>query len=226
MLETLDKIVLSKNVVEDFYNEYKNNIKFRDWLDKLIPEIKKCEQQEQNNPWHKYNVLGHILHSVQNMNNMTNDLEYNEKRLLSYTMLFHDIGKPDCHIRRMKNGKMIDSFFNHNIKSEEIAKRVLPRLNFSENDSKIIEKLVLKHDIFMFIKLEKTDNPYWKQLTNEVILEEIEDLNLVGDGYKLMKYLIWVGRSDNLAQNEKMTAESLKMFDKFEMMLDVLEKQR
>lgn len=226
MLETLDKIVLSKNVVEDFYSEYKNNIKFKNWLDKLIPEIKRCEQQEQNNPWHKYNVLGHILHSVQNMNNMTNDLEYNEKRLLSYTMLFHDIGKPDCHIRRMKNGKMIDSFFNHNIKSEEIAKRVLPRLNFSENDSKIIEKLVLKHDIFMFIKLEKTDNPYWKQLTNEVVLEEIEDLNLVGDGYKLMKYLIWVGRSDNLAQNEQMTAESLKMLDKFETMLDVLEKQR
>jgi len=222
MLEILDKVILSENVVEDFYNEYKNNVKFKNWLDDVIPEIKKCEDQKQNNPWHKYNVLGHILHSVEEMNNMTKDLEYNEKRLLAYTMFFHDIGKPDCHIRRNKNGKMIDSFFNHNIKSEEIVKRILPRLNFNERDSKIIEKLVLKHDIFMFIKLEKTDNPYWKQLSNDVIEEEIDDLNLVGDGFKLMKYLIWVGRSDNLAQNEKMTGESLKMLEKFEEMLENL----
>ena len=37
-----------------------------------------------------------------------------------------------------------------------------------------------------------------------------------------MKYLIWVGRSDNLAQNEKMTGESLKMLEKFEEMLEKL----
>ena len=222
MLELLDKVILSKNVVEEFYNEYKHNDKFRKWLDENIPEIRKCEEQRQDNPWHKYNVLGHILHSVEAMNSMTNGLNYNERKMLAYTMLFHDIGKPDSHIRRRKNGRWQDSFFNHNLKSEEIAKRVLPKLNFNENECKIIEKLVLKHDIFMFIKLEKTDNPYWKQLSNDVIEEEIDDLNLVGDGFKLMKYLIWVGRSDNLAQNEKMTGESLKMLEKFEEMLEKL----
>lgn len=222
MIKRLDEILLSENVVENFYKAFNSDNEFKKLLDQFIPEIEDCENREQDNPWHKYNVLGHLLHSVQAMNNQTKDLDFKERRMLAYVMLFHDIGKPATHIRRMKNGKMQDSFFDHNVKSEEIAKRVLPILGFDESERKIMQKLIFKHDIFMYIKLEETNNPHWRKLTNEIIKEEISDLNEVGDGYKLMKYLIWVGRSDNLAQNEKMTGDSLKMLDKFEQMLSEL----
>ena len=33
-----------------------------------MPQVEDCKNQEQNNPWHKYNVLDHILHSVEEMN--------------------------------------------------------------------------------------------------------------------------------------------------------------
>ena len=219
-IELLDSIMLSNNVYSDFYAIYSDNIEFKKWLDDLLPEIDLCEKQQQNNPWHKYNVLGHILYSVQAMNNLTRGMNYDTQRMLAYTMLLHDIGKPNTHIVRQKNGELIDSFFNHNIESCKVAKRVLGKLNFNSDQVEIISKLVYKHDIFMFIRLKDSGNRYHRVLSYKLISEEIEDLNQVGDGYTLLKYLVMVGRSDNLAQNEKMTAESLKLLDTFDTMLD------
>ena len=42
-------------------------------------------------------------------------------------------------------------------------------------------------------------------VSNELIQEEIQDLNSIGDGEYWLKNLVLVGRSDNMAQNEKMT---------------------
>ena len=226
MLNLLNQILLSNNVVEQFYEEWNNNQDFRNWLNKTIPELELCEKQQQNNPWHKYNVLGHILHSVEAMNKQTIGMEENERRLLAYTMLFHDIGKPEKHITREKDGKVIDSFFEHNVASEKIARKNLPLLNFSKKEINIIAKLVYKHDIFMFIKLNKTNNPYWKTLSKELILEEIKDLSSVGNGQNLMRWLVMVGRADNLAQNEKMTAESLDLLNAIDKILNTLEQNK
>ena len=223
MIKKLDSILLGDNVVDNFYNTYNSDPLFKKWLDNILPEIELCEKQCQRNPWHKYNVLGHILHSVDAMNSQTKDLPDRDRRLLAYTMFLHDIGKPACHIVRKKDGKMIDSFFNHNIESAKIAKRSAESLGFDNNDAIILEKLVYKHDIFMFIKDYSTTNQHWRQLTPSLIEDEISDLNLVGDGAKLMKYLVMVGRSDNLAQNEKMTAESLALTKRFDELL--LERQ-
>lgn len=221
----LDNIILSSDVVNLFHEAYKN-ADMKTWIDENIPHIKLCAEQQQNNPWHKYNVLDHILHSVEEMNKQTINMKNNERRILAYTMLFHDIGKPDTHIVREKNGVMIDSFFNHNKRSTEIAKDILPKLNFSEKEANIILKLIYKHDIFMFITLDKTTNPYHKQLNNDLLEKEIKDLDKVGDGKKLLSWLTLVGRSDSLAQNEKMTANAHKLLDKFEEMLNIKNKPR
>ena len=221
-IQKLDEILLSNNVVENFYNEWQNITEFKNWINKVLPEIELCKNQQQRNPWHKYNVLDHILHSVEEMNKQTKNMDYTIRRRLAYTMLLHDIGKPIHHIERMKDGVKIDSFFEHNIGSEKIARRVLPLLNFSESEIEIICKLIYKHDIFMFIKDFPTKNPHWRTLNFQVLKQEISDLNLVGNGIELMSQLIMVGRSDNLAQNEKMTADSLAMLNKMDNMLDAL----
>jgi len=225
-IENLDNILLSNNVVESFHEHYDNNKVFQTFINKILPEIEDCKNQVQNNPWHKYNVLDHILHSVEEMNKQTTNLPENDRRLLAYTMLLHDIGKPACHIQRMKDGKMIDSFFNHNLESERVANRVYSALGFSEEDGKILAKLVRDHDIFMNIKLFNPKNPYWKQLTPELVQSHIDDLSAVGDGGKLMRYLVKVGRADNLAQNEKMTKESLDMLQVLDKILDDKELQK
>lgn len=223
MINLLNKIILSNNVVDNFYKEYKSNADFKKWLDNKIPEIELCEKQQQNNPWHKYNVLGHILHSVEEMNKMTTNIPENDKKILVYTMLFHDIGKPEKHITRQKDGKIIDSFFDHNIASEKIAKTRLPNLGFTQNEIELIAKLVYKHDIFMFIKDGGYVNKFQKLLTPQLIMQEIDDLSSLGDGFKYMKYLVMVGRADSLAQNEKMTADSLNLLDKIDNIITDLE---
>ena len=219
-LTLLDEILLSKDVVNAFHYNYENNADFKNWINTYIPQIEKCKNQNQNNPWHKYNVLNHILHSVEAMNTLTQNKSLKERRLLAYTMFFHDIGKPDTHLTREKNGVMIDSFFNHNKKGVEIVKPILPNLNFSKEEQDIILALIYKHDIFMFITLDKTTNPYHKVLDNQLINKEIDDLNKYGNGKEILNWLLLVGRSDNLAQNEKLTEKPLKLLDKFTSMLN------
>ncbi len=221
MIQKLDLILTSDNVVEKFKSNYANNSNFKKWILNLLPEVEDCNNQKQDNPWHIYDCLTHILHSVNNINKQTKDLEFNKRRMLAYCMFLHDIGKPAKHIRRFSKAynRDVDSFFDHNVKSAEIAKRVLPKLNFTKTEIDIMEKLILKHDIFMFITLNKTDNPHHRVLNYQLLMQEIRELNLVGNGKILLQYLILMGRADNLSQNPKLTQDSLKMLSKMEEML-------
>lgn len=221
MVDVLDNILLSDDVVNTFFENYKQS-EFKNWLLSLLPEIEDCEKQQQDNPWHIYDCLNHILHSVSNMNEQTKSLPLNIRRMLAYIMFYHDIGKPACHIRRYGKmyGREVDSFFGHNLKSEEIAKRTLDKFNFDDKEIKIMLKMINKHDIFMFIRLNNDGNEHHRVLTNDLLTEEINDLNSVGDGKTLLRYLIMVGRSDNRAQNPERTKPSLHMLDCMDAMLD------
>lgn len=220
--EKLDEILTSENVKDKFYEAYNFNTNFKSWLLNIIPQVEDCKNQEQRNPWHKYNVLDHILYSVQAVNNLSKNQTNSNKRLLSYAMFFHDLGKPKCHITRIKDGETIDSFYYHNIESARIVKETAELFGFSSIDAKKLEVLVLKHDIFMNLSLEPTNNPYLKQLTPEIIQEELSNLKEYGDGIELLNLLLIMGRADNSAQNEKLTASSFKLLDKFKKMLDSL----
>ncbi len=86
--------------------------------------------------------------------------------------------------------------------------------------------LVLKHDIFMGLRPYPTKSPFLRQLTFKVVKDEISDLDKVGDGLKLIKFMVLIGRSDNKAQNEQMTEESLKLIDNFEHIVNKIEEKR
>ena len=219
-LEKLNEILLSDNVINDFKNAYGEK-DFREWLLSILPEIEDCAKTKQDNPWHIYNCLDHILHSVEEINKLTTDCDVKTRRMLSYTMLLHDIGKPECKIRRYSKlyKREIDSFFNHNLAGVKIANRVLKDFGFDKFESDIIKILVEKHDIFMYITLHDDGNPYHHVLTKEYLLNEVNELNNVFNGKQLMQYLLWVGRADNKAQNPKMTTDSLHLLDVMEDML-------
>lgn len=221
MQNLLDRILLSDNVVNEFNINY-NNLQFKNWLLEKLPEVEKCKNLKQDNPWHIYTCLEHILHSVEEMNKQTTSLDSNTRRLLAYTMFLHDIGKPDCVIRRFSKqyNREVDSFFNHNKAGVRIAKRVLKDFGFNKKEEQIILSFIDKHDMFMFLTLTDDGNKYHKVLSNDLIKDEIEELNKLGDGYQLLNYLIKIGRSDNLAQNPEMTANSLKLLDTMQEMLN------
>lgn len=205
MIEFLDGILLSDNACQMFLSAY-NDLNFKEWIDRLIPEVYACLKQSQNTPWHIYNVLEHSLHSVEEMNRLTAGLPDRERRLLAYVMFFHDLGKPACHWVTEVDGKLLDHFTFHNFESEKIAKRVVPQLGFGEEDALKIVVLVREHDVYL--KLSDHPQQEWQiKLTTEFLRSYIKELDGYGDG--LMQYLILVGIADNRAQNPVMTGPSL-----------------
>ena len=202
-----------------------NDANFANWLTSIVPEVVDCANLKQDNPWHIYNCLEHILRAVEEINKQTKDLSFEDRRLLAYSMFYHDMGKPATHIRRFAKayGREIDSFFNHNKKSAEIVRKTAGNFGFNDQEISQIEKLVLEHDIFMFITDEPDSNPHHKALTKNLILEQIDELSSVGDGKKFMQFLIMIGIADNKAQNPELTGKSLKLLDKMKQMTNELE---
>lgn len=217
MKKVLDKILLSDNVLKEYYKAIENT-QFKDWLCSVLPEIQKCKYLKQDNPWHIYNCLDHILHSVEEMNKQTKDLKPSTRRIMAYTMFLHDVGKPECYIRRYSKAyeREVDSFFDHNLAGEKIAHRVLPQFGFNKKESELIEFLVKQHDMFINITLTDEGNRYKKVLTNELLdnlINEFSTVGTAGNGDNVLKLLVMVARADNLAQNPKMTKDALKLLD-------------
>ena len=217
-LQILDNILLSKNVVKKFYDEYEGNIDFKNWLDEILPEVELSKNQTQNNPWHLYNVLDHILHAVEYMSELSEGLNEKDRRLLAYTMFFHDLGKPACRTLDEKEGKVMDRFFEHNIASEKVVNRAIKNFNFNEEESKIIAKLVHDHDIFLHFYAEDSDphKDHYKKVDENLINELIKKFNSIGDGTKILDFLVLVGKADARAHTPENAKSKFKIFDKID----------
>lgn len=105
-----------------------------------LPEFEPCFLTGQNNPYHAYDVAVHTLHSVANIE---------KDKVLRWTMLFHDIGKPGV---KTTDDKGIDHFYNHQQLSVKLSRTAMQRLRFDKKSMDKILLLVKFHD--MHIKIE------------------------------------------------------------------------
>ena len=219
--EYLTNILLDDNVVRTFHFEYESNKDFKDYLLNKLPQIEDCVHLKQDNPWHIYNCFDHILHSIEEINKLSKGLSNKERELLAYTMLLHDIGKPQCHLRRYSKlyGREIDSFFGHAKVGKELALKECPSLGFSEQETKEIAMLVEYHDCFINLVTEPDENKYHILLNKDYIIGLMRLFDEVGESKKLIKYLAMVGRADSMAQNPALTGASFKVLDFFDKLL-------
>ena len=78
---------------------------------------------QQNSEYHKYGVFKHILHTVETVGTSQQiPLGDWQLKLLKWTMLLHDIGKP--YVKKI-NEDGTDSFAGHDDKSVELATGIL-----------------------------------------------------------------------------------------------------
>lgn len=102
---------------------------------------------QQNSDYHKFGVFKHILYTVEIVGKSQQiplgDLQL---KLLKWTMLLHDIGKP--YVKTISEDGT-DSFVGHDDKSVELAQNILNRLYFTEEEKKIILILIKYHDKFI-----------------------------------------------------------------------------
>lgn len=160
----LTKLLVGDNALS-VLNEY------RQVIGVIIPELKPCFDCEQNNPWHVYNVYGHIIRAV----------AYAPKdMLIRLTMLLHDIGKPQVKFTDEK-GK--DHFKMHAPVGAEIAKTVLKRFKVSNEIYDKVTTLIYYHQ-----SVEDVDNIRIKRW-----------LSKIGEDYT--RSLLQVRLADLLAHN-------------------------
>ncbi|MCA9757044.1 MAG: CCA tRNA nucleotidyltransferase [Candidatus Eisenbacteria bacterium] len=101
-------------------------------LSRILPELVSCYGVAQN-PHHAYDVFYHTLAAV--------DGAAPEDRLVRWAALFHDVGKPETRVL----GEHTATFYSHQIRSEQHARRALSRLRFSNEDRGDVAHLVRQH---------------------------------------------------------------------------------
>lgn len=105
-------------------------------ITEVIPELAPTIGFEHNNPHHCYDVLTHILTS----------LDYAPKYLaVRLAMLLHDIAKPACYSEREGKGH----FYGHQQASADMARQILQRLKYDRNTLETVVLLIQHHDVII-----------------------------------------------------------------------------
>lgn len=101
---------------------------------------------QQNSRFHRYGVFKHILSTIENAGNSQYNFDDTQKKVLKWTMLLHDIGKP--YVKTIAEDGT-ESFIGHDEKSVELGEKILNRFSFNQEEKELILKLVKYHDRFI-----------------------------------------------------------------------------
>lgn len=153
----------------------------------VLPEFDKCMRQQQHHIHHCYTVGEHILHSMMNIE---------AERVLRYTMLFHDMAKPEC-LTTDPDGT--EHFRGHDVVSAEMSHVIMKRLKFDNDTLHSVELLVRNHDL----KVEESHKAVRRAM------------NIIGKTQFMQ--LLKVKHADVLAQSDYMREEKLTHLNKLEM---------
>lgn len=165
-------------------------LQYPDVIGVFIPEILPCVGFRQHSRYHCYDVWEHTARSV---------AAAPKDPTLRWTMLLHDLGKPDTFTMD-ENGA--GHFYGHYRESVKKAETIMERLRFDNRSRKLIATLVERHD-------------------SELPLNERSvRRNLSRYGEEVLRYLLDVKRSDNLAQSPEFRGR-LQVLSQWETMLNM-----
>ena len=87
-------------------------------LGAVLPEILPCVGFDQRNPHHSFDVWEHTARAV---------AAVPSERVLRWTMLFHDLGKPECFTLDEAG---VGHYYDHTLRSAVLARGIMERLHF------------------------------------------------------------------------------------------------
>lgn len=135
-------------------------------MQEILPEMEKTFGVEQKSPGrhHIYDVGTHSLNSLKYVS------EKNTSPIVRLATVIHDIGKPQTY-KKLANGTI--TFYNHELVSAQIAKRIADRLRFSNKDREKLYKLVRFHQ---FSVDERQTDSALRRFIRKVGMENISDM--------------------------------------------------
>ena len=147
-------------------NPYEGLVMFRNagLSEEILPEFEKTFGVEQKSPGrhHVYDVGTHSLYSLKHCKS--------EDPIVRFATLIHDFGKPATY-KKQANG--VITFYNHEVISAAIAKRIAVRLRFSKKQTKKFVKLVRWHQ---FTVDERQTDSAIRRFIRRVGKENIKDM--------------------------------------------------
>ncbi len=149
---------------------------------------------QQNSSYHKFGVFKHILTTIEAVGNPQIPISDWQKKVLKWTMLLHDIGKPYVKVIS-EEGR--ESFVGHDDKSVELAKNILERFEFTAQEKSIILRLIKYHDKFLN--------------EGEITFDNLKFLATELDNSKELFYLL-INVKDSDAQ-----AKSVEVYNKYKL---------
>ena len=168
----------------------------------ILPELAACDGFEQNNPWHEFDVLSHILHAVDEV--ARDGLSQHELITVRLAALLHDVAKPQCYSRGPDG---CGHFYGHPEVCAQKAKEIMQlRLRLPSRMAEGIETVIREHGA--------TFSPTHKAARKWLAKLGREDLRLL---VSLRKADI-LGHGDG-AKNEKKSAAEYEKTLRFEALL-------
>lgn len=159
----------------------------------VLPEFDRMMETPQHNPYHTLSVGEHTIASM---------LAVNPSSVLRLTMLFHDIGKPQC-LRTDADGST--HFTNHASVGAKMAGEILRRLKFDNHTIEDVTALIRCHDNLR----DCIDPSVTPALIRKKAIRRI--INQIGnDRFPL---LMEVNRADNLAKSDLARRQILPYLD-------------
>lgn len=149
----------------------------------IIPELKICDGFNQHNDYHIYDVLEHILHVLDEVEN---------NYVLKAAALFHDIGKPNCFTIDEQG---IGHFYGHWNESNKIFNKYANMFNLTQDEINLINDLIFYHDLNLNENLDKIKTVFKDNL---YLLLSLKKADILAQN---PKYFNRLNDIDNLLKN-------------------------
>jgi poly(A) polymerase/tRNA nucleotidyltransferase (CCA-adding enzyme) len=130
-------------------------------LEIFLPELAECYDVSQNR-YHIFDVYYHSIYSC--------DAASKERPLIRLAALLHDIGK----VPTRQPGVDGDfTFYNHEVVGSKMARKIMKRLKFSNEQIEIVNNLILNH---MFHYTDEWTDGAVRRFIRKVGLDNIENI--------------------------------------------------
>lgn len=133
-------------------------------LNEILPELEKCFGVDQKSP-QRHHIYDVGTHSFMALKHCTS-----QDPITRFATLIHDIGKPQT-VRKLESG--VITFYNHEVVSTKIAKRIADRLRFSNEETEKLTTLVRWHQ---FTVDERQTDSAIRRFIRNVGKENIDDM--------------------------------------------------
>ena len=133
----------------------------------FLPQLLPCRNciQRDDRGFHVFDVMDHIFYAC--------DGAPAEKPLVRFAALLHDCGKPASKVEKIVDGMKLNTFYNHDKASSEIAREIMTGLKFSNAQTDYVCHLIENH---MFNYTPDWTDAAVRRFLAKVGVEYVDDL--------------------------------------------------